>query len=162
MSDYTSALYVSWDDIQMMCRDLAVSIHKDAPEIDKILAITRGGMFPAGIIARELNIRQIETVSIASYDEQQRHEPKILKMCAEQFRSNVLVVDDLADTGTTLRLLQKELTNARFATLFVKPQGAGLVNWSAREVPQSTWVRFPWDTIRQYTAPLVRDTVAGS
>ncbi|MDD3019942.1 MAG: xanthine phosphoribosyltransferase [Alphaproteobacteria bacterium] len=161
MSDYTSDIYLSWDDVQNICRDLARRIHVEHPQgFNKILAITRGGMFPAGIIARELNIRLIDTVSIASYDEQNRHEPRIIKDCHPDFMDGALVIDDLSDTGTTLRLLKTKLTNAKFATLFVKPSGAELVDWFGREAPQSTWVRFPWDTVRQYATPLVCDRIS--
>lgn len=157
---YTSDIYLSWDDIQTMCRRLAARILDDAPNrFDRILAVTRGGMIPAGILARELNIRRIDTISVASYDEQQRREPFIIKDCQPEFLDGALVVDDLADTGTTLRLLATKLTNPGFATLFVKPAGAGLVNWYVQETSQETWVRFPWDTVRQYAPPLVKDQI---
>lgn len=160
MNTYTSDIYLSWDDVQTLCRELAAQIHKDAPhQYKKILAITRGGLFPAGILARELNIRHIDTISVASYDEQQRIDPVILKDCSEDYKKDVLVVDDLSDTGTTLRLLKQHLISPRFVTLYVKPQGAELVDWYARHTSQETWVRFPWDTVRQYSAPLVQDKI---
>lgn len=160
MTTYTSDIYLSWDDVQTMCRELAHRIHDEAPHsFDKIVAVTRGGLFPAGILARELNIRHIDTISVASYDEQQRHEPKVLKDCHPDYKDGALIVDDLADTGTTLRLLQNHFVAPKFATLFVKPLGSELVNWYGRHTNQETWVRFPWDTVRQYTAPLVRDQI---
>jgi xanthine phosphoribosyltransferase len=152
---YHNEKYVSWDEIQGICRFLAARIHREAPNLTKILTITRGGLIPAGIIARELGIRHIDTIGIGSYDGMVRGELKILKDCSEEYSRDVLVIDDLADTGATLKLLRERLVNPRVATLFVKPAGRDSVDWFVEEVAQDTWVRFPWDTVRQYVEPLV-------
>lgn len=152
---YIAEKYVSWDEIQGLCRFMASRIHREAPELTKILAVTRGGLIPAGIIARELGIRHIETIGIGSYDGMVQGELRILKDCHSDYGRDVLVIDDLADTGATLKLLRERLVNPRVATLFVKPEGRGAVDWFVEEVPQNTWVRFPWDTVRQYIEPLV-------
>ncbi|MFA7275744.1 MAG: xanthine phosphoribosyltransferase [Pseudobdellovibrionaceae bacterium] len=153
--NYNREKYVSWDDIQMLCRGLAHKIHAERPDLTKMLAITRGGLFPAGILARELGIRTIETIGIGSYDEQDRGLPQILKDAQSAYLEDVLVVDDLADTGNTLKMLKQKLIKPVVVTLFVKPEGAPFVDYYAEEVPQSTWVRFPWDTVRQYVPPVV-------
>lgn len=156
MSVYSQDRYVSWDDIQAMCRHLAARIHAEHPDIHRILAITRGGLFPAGILARELNIRMIETVGMESYNEQeQQNSVTILKPFSPDYAENVLVVDDLADTGKTLSVLRESLVHPVVVTLFVKPLGASLVDYYVDAVPQDTWIRFPWDTARQYVPPLV-------
>ncbi len=157
MVNYNRDKYVSWDEIQLLCRGLAEQIHDAHPDLKKILAVTRGGLFPAGILARELNIRLIETVGIGSYDEQNRGIVSMLKEFAADYATDVLVVDDLADTGNTLKMLKQKLVRPVVATLFVKPEGAGLVDFYAEEVSQSTWVRFPWDTGRQFIPPLVSE-----
>jgi len=157
MSSYVDEKYVSWDDVQSLCRKLAEKIHKDRPDMNRMLAITRGGLFPAGILARELNIKLIDTVGIESYsgnEQKEVSEARILKEFNQRFSHNILVVDDLADTGNTLRLLRKSLINPVICTLFVKPEGAGLVDYYAEEVGQATWVRFPWDTARTYVPPI--------
>ncbi|MGD9637989.1 MAG: xanthine phosphoribosyltransferase [Alphaproteobacteria bacterium] len=155
--NYTSDLYISWDELQSYAQALARQVYQKVPYINKVLAVTRGGLFPAGIIARELNIRQVDAISVESYYEQSRNEPKIIKDCQEEFRDTVLVVDDLVDTGSTFGLLRKHIENAHFATIFAKPNGIKSVDSYFRDVPQSTWVRFPWDTTRQYSAPLIKD-----
>ena len=156
MSNYTSDKFVSWDEVQMLCRRLAERIHHDRPDLCRILAITRGGLFPAGILARELNIKLIETVGMESYNgTEQSGEVQILKEFNQRFSHNILVVDDLADTGRTLKALKQSLVKPVVATLFAKPQGMEMVDYFAEEVPQSTWVRFPWDTARAFVPPLV-------
>ena len=156
MSGYQQEKYVSWDEVQLLCRKLAARIHKDRPDLIRILAITRGGLFPAGILARELNIKLIETVGMESYNGMERDgEVQILKEFNQRFSHNVLVVDDLADTGRTLKELKKSLVKPVVVTLFAKPEGLSMVDYYAEEVAQDTWVRFPWDTARTFVPPLV-------
>ncbi len=78
----------------------------------------------------------------------------MLKPPAPDFRQDVLVVDDLADTGATLKLLRDMLTDCTVVTLFAKPDGAALVDLYHQDIAQDVWVRFPWDTYRQYVKPL--------
>lgn len=156
MSVYQKEKYVSWDEVQVLCRKLAARIHHDRPDLIRILAITRGGLFPAGILARELNIKLIETVGMESYNGmEQGNDVQVLKEFNQRFSHNVLVVDDLADTGRTLKELKKSLVKPVVVTLFAKPEGLSMVDYYAEEVPQDTWVRFPWDTARAYVPPLV-------
>lgn len=156
MSSYQQEKYVSWDEVQSLCRKLAARIHAERPDLIRILAITRGGLFPAGILARELNIKLIETVGMESYNGmEQGSDVQILKEFNQRFSHNVLVVDDLADTGRTLKELKKSLVKPVVVTLFAKPQGLEMVDYYAEEVPQDTWVRFPWDTARAFVPPLV-------
>lgn len=159
MSSYQQEKYVTWDEVQFLCRKLAARIHAERPDLIRILAITRGGLFPAGILARELNIKLIETVGMESYSSSDmtagQSEVQILKEFNQRFAHNVLVVDDLADTGRTLKELKKSLVKPVIVTLFAKPEGLPMVDFYAEEVPQKTWVRFPWDTARAYVPPLV-------
>ena len=59
-------IYISWDEFHRDVRALCNKIREDG-RYDKIIAISRGGMLPAGIIAYELNIRQTAVVNIATY-----------------------------------------------------------------------------------------------
>lgn len=159
MSDYRSEKYVTWDEIQGQCRDLARRILAQECPYRKILAITRGGLFPAGILARELDIRHVESVCIDTYQGQERGDPVMLKMPAAEYCRDVIVVDDLTDTGATLQELKKHLQNYLIVTVFTKPQGENLVDLYSERVEQNVWVRFPWDTDGHvYVQPLVNET----
>lgn len=143
-----SVIDVSWDEVQGLCQSLAHKISEESHrDFDKILAISRGGLFPAGLLARALNIRMIDTVCIASYDEDRHHDPVLLKEFHPDFLEGALIVDDMANTGATLRLLKSRLLNPHFATLFIKPQSEGLVHWHAAKAPADSRVRFPWDAL---------------
>lgn len=120
---------------------------------DAILAVTRGGLVPAAIVAQELGIRHIGTVGIASYgDDRKQGALHVLKPVSGEMRAQspdgagLLVIDDLADTGSTAELIRTMLPKAHFATVYAKPQGRPLVDTFAREVGQDTWIYFPWDT----------------
>ena len=119
-----------------------------------IVTITRGGLVPASIIARELEIRLVDTVCISSYDERNLGESKILK--AVDIDSNDwLLVDDLVDTGQTARIVREMLPDAHFATVYAKPEGRPLVDTFITEVSQDTWILFPWDSESQFVQPIV-------
>ena len=118
------------------------------------IAITRGGLIPAAIIARELNIRLIDTICIKTYDIRDRGESEIIKQCATDGKG-MLLIDDLVDTGKTARAVKAVVPHARFITVYAKPEGRAEVDDFIKEVPQETWINFPWDMELNYSSPLV-------
>ena len=125
-----------------------------------IVAITRGGLVPAAIIARELGIRTIETVCIASYHEyKDQGDLDVIKgidesMVAEDGGKGVLVIDDLTDTGKTALKVREMLPNAHIATVYAKPKGVPTADTFVTEVSQDTWIYFPWDMEMSYVEPI--------
>jgi xanthine phosphoribosyltransferase len=108
------------------------------------VAIARGGLVPAAIIARELDIRTVHTVCISSYDDREQGEPLILKGL-DSDGEGLLIIDDLVDTGVTARVVRAMLPKAHLATVYAKPAGSGLVDTFVTMVSQDTWILFPWD-----------------
>jgi len=140
---------VTWEQFHKDARALAALL-KDKGPFSTLVAVSRGGLAPAAIIARELDLRCVETISIASYDEKVRGNAHILKGLAPDVveRSkdgSVLVIDDLADSGETLRLVRTLLPQAHIATLYVKPTGKPQVDTFVSEKAQDCWIYFPWD-----------------
>jgi xanthine phosphoribosyltransferase len=125
-----------------------------------IVSVTRGGLVPAAIVARELDIRVIETVSIVSYKPDDSQPGQTEEATVVKYPANVgdgegwLVVDDLVDTGRTAVVLRKMLPKAHFAAVYAKPQGRPLVDTFITEVSQDTWIYFPWDVELQFTQPI--------
>ena len=148
---------VSWQELHRDAKALAWRL-SEMGKFTAVVAITRGGLVPAAIVARELDMRLIDTVCVASYEHQTQGEVKILK-APEGDGSGLLIVDDLVDTGTTLRLVRKLLPKAHFATVYAKPEGRPLVDTYITEVSQDTWIHFPWDTEPQYVAPIAGQRV---
>ena len=153
---------VTWDQLHRDARALAWRLLAEGP-FRGVVAITRGGLIPAAIIARELEIRVVETVSVVTYDEEARGAPVVAKMpAAAGDGEGWLLIDDLVDTGTTAKVVRALLPKARFATVYAKAAGKPLVDAFVTEVSQDTWILFPWDTEAQFSVPLVkRESAAG-
>jgi xanthine phosphoribosyltransferase len=149
---------VTWDQLHRDAKALAWRLVDKGPWTG-IVAITRGGLIPSAVIARELECRLIEAVSIVTYDEEKRGEPQVVKppvAALETQGAGWLVVDDLVDTGTTARVIRALLPKAHFATIYAKPAGKPQVDTFITEVSQDTWILFPWDTEPQFVAPIAK------
>jgi xanthine phosphoribosyltransferase len=150
---------VSWDQFHRDARALAWRLSGQG-SWEAVVCITRGGLVPAAIVARELNIRIVETVCVASYDYRHQGEIKVLKEVAAAVAgfgeggSRVLVVDDLVDTGRTARVVREMLPKAHFATVYAKPMGRPMVDTFVTEVSQDTWIFFPWDLGLSFQEPI--------
>jgi xanthine phosphoribosyltransferase len=121
-----------------------------------VVAITRGGMAPAMIVARELDIRTVDTISIKSYDHQAQSDARVLKSPDVGIMGDgtgILIIDDLVDSGKTLEVVRAMFPKAHFATVYAKPKGRPQVDTFITEVSQDTWIFFPWDMALQYVEP---------
>lgn len=151
------AFPVGWDQFHRDARALAWRLNGAGP-FDAIVTVTRGGLVPAAIVARELDVHLIETICISSYDHIQQGDLKVLKGVAPELTqtggTGLLIVDDLVDTGKTARVVRDLLPNAHFATVYAKPMGRPLVDTFITEVSQDTWIFFPWDTGLAFQPPI--------
>lgn len=156
---HEKGFHVSWDQIHRDSRALAWRLDGKGPDDGAwraIVAITRGGMAPAMIIARELDVRTVDTISIKSYDHQDQTTATVLKAPDAAMMGDgtgILVIDDLVDSGKTLELCRELYPNAHFATVYAKPSGRPQVDTYITEVSQDTWIFFPWDMALQYVQP---------
>lgn len=158
---YQKNFPVSWEQFHRDSRALAWRLTNGERHFRAIVSVTRGGLVPAAIVARELGIRVIETVCVASYDYDRQGDLEVLKEVAPEIRSlggeggsDVLIVDDLVDTGKTARVVRELLPRAHFATVYAKPAGRPLVDTFVTEVSQDTWIFLPWDMGLQFTPPI--------
>ena len=156
---HEKGFHVSWDQLHRDARALAWRLDGQGPDNGAwraVVAITRGGMAPAMIIARELDIRVVDTISVKSYNYQAQSEPIIIKTpdaSVVQDGTGVLIIDDLVDTGKTLEVVRKSMPKAHVATIYAKPMGRAQVDTFITEVSQDTWIFFPWDMALQYVEP---------
>ena len=153
---------VTWDQLHRDARALAWRLMGLRP-LKGIVAVTRGGLIPAAIIARELEVRLVESVSVVTYDEERKGQPGVTKApTAAGDGEGFLIVDDLVDTGTTARVVRGLLPRAHFACVYAKPAGKDMVDSFVTEVSQDTWILFPWDTEPQFSVPLVKREPRGA
>ena len=151
---HEKGFHISWDQLHRDARALAWRMEEQ--EWRAVLAVTRGGLVPAMIVARELDIRTIDTISVKSYHRQEQSGLTVLKKPDPELMGDgdgILVVDDLVDSGRTLELIREMYPKAHMATVYAKPKGKPMVNSYATEVSQDTWIYFPWDMALQYVQP---------
>ena len=157
-SGYAKMFPVSWDELHRHCKAMAWRLTEHRP-FAGLIAITRGGLVPAAIVARELNLRLIDTVCCAAYDKLERGgkveivKPPHAALAAKG--EDWLLVDDLVDTGITAKAVRELLPKAHFATVYAKPAGRPMVDTYITEVSQDTWILFPWDQEATLSKPVI-------
>ncbi len=144
---------ISWEQLHRDAKALSWRLDDAETSWKGIVAITRGGLVPAAVVARELDIRYIDTVCITSYDWKDQGKANTLKSVEGKGRG-LLIIDDLVDTGATAKVVRKMLPEAYFATVYAKPEGKPMVDAYVTEVSQDTWILFPWDSESQFVAPI--------
>ncbi|MDG1472915.1 xanthine phosphoribosyltransferase [Pseudosulfitobacter sp. SM2401] len=156
---HEKGFHISWDQMHRDSRALAWRLDGRGPDDGAwraIVAITRGGMAPAMIIARELDVRTVDTISIKSYSHQDQSDAQVLKHPDADMMGDgtgILIIDDLVDSGKTLEVVRALYPNAHFATVYAKPKGEPQVDTFITGVSQDTWIFFPWDMALQYVEP---------
>lgn len=148
---------VTWDMLQIHTRKLANRLLLKIKSYNGIIAVSRGGLVPSALLARELGIRCVDTVCISSYNYNYlKKNRKIIKK-AEGNGDKIIVIDDLVDTGGTAKIIRKLYPKAYFVTIFAKPMGRLLVDDYVIDIPQNVWIEQPWDMSISYIPPLVQN-----
>jgi len=136
---------ISWAEIERDTRILAEWL-RNGPQIKGLIAIARGGLIPAALLARELDMRLVETIAVATYEGKEAGEPRLIKPAAVCDEGEGWVfVDDLVDRGHTAKFVRNLLPRARFVCLYAKPEGRPFADYVAAEFPQGSWLRFAWE-----------------
>ena len=111
-----------------------------------IVALARGGYIPAAIIANRLNIKNLRSISISSYDDiEEKRQKNIQVNHIFNTEEKWLVIDELADTGHSLELISQHHPNGVLAVVYAKPKGMKKTDLHAVSMPQEQWIVFPWD-----------------
>jgi xanthine phosphoribosyltransferase len=166
LSRYDDEIVISWAELHRDARYLSEVLHQMGTW-QGIIAITRGGLVPAALVARELEIRLVDTVCVSSYGadggggaEQQQGAITVLKSVAGD-GAGFLLIDDLVDTGKTAQVVRQMLPKAHFATLYAKPAGRPIVDTCVKEFKQNKWIYFPWDIEYRFAKPIKEGGRAG-
>jgi uncharacterized protein len=142
---------VSWDDLDQLVADMAERL---APErFDVLLAITRGGLVPAGMLAYRLRIRNILVAAVEFYDDkgQPGPRPTFLQFPADPLLrgQKVLVVDEVWDSGTTIHAVTERIRQAggipTTAVVHWKPERSSVPGApDVHAVTTAAWVVYPF------------------
>ena len=156
---YEDEIIVSWVELHRDARYLSEELHRKSPW-KGIIAVTRGGLVPAALVARELDIRLIDTICVNSYGAPQEGGAAQVQGGIELLKgvngdgAGYLLIDDLVDTGRTAQAVRQLLPKAYFATLYAKPAGRPFVDTCVKEFKQTKWIHFPWDIEYSFATPI--------
>jgi len=145
---------VSWDDLQRDTRKLARKL-LPATQWKGIIAVSRGGLVPAAILARELELRHVDTVCISSYDHDHQRDMTVLKS-APGDGDGFIIIDDLVDSGETVKKIRQMYPKAKLVTIYAKPLGEPLVDDFVVAIAQDTWIELPWDMAIEFVEPICK------
>jgi xanthine phosphoribosyltransferase len=156
---YEDEIIISWAELHRDARFLSEVLNAKGPW-KGIIAVTRGGLVPAALVARELDIRLVDTVCVTSYDAsgagqaaQTQGRIEVLKGVPGD-GEGFLLIDDLVDTGRTAQVVRQLVPRAHFATLYAKPAGRPIVDTFVKEFKQNKWIHFPWDIEYRFATPI--------
>ena len=138
-----SKLYYTWQDFESDCRCLAKELEKDKVEYQQIVAITRGGLFVAGLLSQFLKAVPIETVSIHSYYGSERKRMEIMKEGTSD--KPTLICDDVIDTGNTALAVKKMYPNSKIVTLHFKSKNKPVIKPDYFMEDTDKWIVYPWE-----------------
>jgi hypoxanthine phosphoribosyltransferase len=144
---------LTWEQFGVATQAIAADITADGFRPDIVLAIARGGLTVAGALAYALDVKNCGTMNVELYTgiDQRLDVPVMLPPMLDMVDvtgMKVLVADDVADTGTTLQLVQKVLADhvaeARTAVLYQKARSVIVADWYWKHTDR--WIDFPWSS----------------
>ncbi len=144
---------LSWESFGTAIRELAAAVVDSGYRPDLLLSITRGGLVPAGAMSYAMGIKNLHIINVEFYTgvEERLPMPVLLPPVPAGVAlsgQRILIVDDVADTGETLRTVHdfcaEHVAEARTAVLYEKPHSLVKCDYVWRHT--SEWVSFPWSS----------------
>ena len=139
----TPRVYCSWDEVVSLTRLIAEQIKSEGNKYDIILGVTNGGIIPARLMARELNINYIQLIPIRDKRLYEREMPSLFR------EKKYLIIDEIYDTGGTFSKIYNAVKkfNCHFAFLISRCNNMNLFERSylGKILSHSGWVIFPWE-----------------
>jgi hypoxanthine phosphoribosyltransferase len=156
LTDDGKHLYVSWDEYHLLIERLALKVANSGWEFDQILCLARGGMRPGDVLSRVFD-KPLAIMSTSSYRAEagtiqgRLDMAKYITMPKGDLADRVLLVDDLADTGHTLRAVVERLRGMpaigelRAAVIWVKGVSTYTPDYYVELLPTSPWIHQPFE-----------------
>ena len=136
--------YCSWEEVESLIKTVANKIRRlTTKKYDSILAVTNGGIIPARLIARELNINEIHFIPIGNKKLNEQHMPLLFK------DKKYLIVDEMYDTGDTFSKIHEvtRVFDCDFAFLMSRYKNNNAANgmYIGKILNHKKWIVFPWE-----------------
>ncbi|MCX4092859.1 phosphoribosyltransferase [Nocardia sp. alder85J] len=145
---------LTWDLFGTASRELAEQVAADDFEPDLILSIARGGLFVAGALGYALDVKNLHVMNVEFYTgvDQRLDMPVVLPpvpSAVDLAGARVLVADDVADTGATLKLVRDfcsdKVAEVRCAVVYQKPRSEVDCEYVWKHTDR--WINFPWSVL---------------
>ena len=145
--------YISWDTFQKDCDVTAVQINKP---IDYIIALSRGGVVPARMMAEIIKPKKFYIIGLKLYNGQSSGDEVEITQDLQSYsefdrHDNILIIDDISDRGTTLQFAYSHIwknsggSNVSIACPYIKEGTSRVPNFYSREFSNDEWVVFPFE-----------------
>ncbi len=156
LTDDGKHLYVSWDEYHLLIERLALKIDASGWAFDQILCLARGGMRPGDVLSRVFD-KPLAIMSTSSYRtdagtvQGQLDIAKTVTMPKGELAGRVLLVDDLADSGVTLKAVvdllkaKPEITELRSAVIWTKSVSVFQPDYQVEYLETSPWIHQPFE-----------------
>ena len=143
---------LSWGTTTSLCRQLAARIHDSGYRPDVVIAIGRGGYVPARLLCDALDVMALTSIKVEHYLSGSSKQPEAViryPLCADIRDQRVLIVDDVNDSGDTLKLALEHVQSfqpreARIAVIHDKLVSHFRVDYFARRIVKWRWLIYPW------------------
>ena len=150
---YSKELSYTWKEFVMDC----LSIKKKKYDVDAVVAITNGGYYPGAFMAARYGL-PLHTISASSYKDKKKSKLLVGKVPSTLAGKRVLLVDDIIDTGSTMRGVTSKLYESNIdvcdIVVVFKRYGTNYQGDSLKRVKKGVWVKFPWEE-KQYEVSAV-------
>ena len=156
LTDDGKHLYVSWDEYHLLTERLALKVHNSGWQFDQILCLARGGMRPGDVLSRVFDM-PLAIMATSSYRadagtiQGRLDMAKYITLPKGELAGRVLLVDDLADSGVTLKAVVQRLRSMpaidelRSAVLWVKGVSTYTPDYYVESLPTSPWIHQPFE-----------------
>jgi len=143
---------VTWREVSTLSKKLSKLVFKQIKNLDdySVVGLSRGGLIPAVIISQTLNLRQVHSLGIQSYNNKTQADAELYQVPNFSNMKKVILVDDLADTGNSflaaLSMLEKK--EVITATLYKKDCSTYVPTCYAENISSDFWLDFPWEPFK--------------
>ncbi len=145
----------NWDYLDGLCRKVAEQIIEDGFEPDTIVAIARGGWFVGSVLCDMLGLDELVSLGIRHYIGYDRRELKVKEEISLE-RENVLIVDDLINTGKSMskakEIVERKAKDVRTACLLLVSTSKFVPNYFGEYLEGFSWVIFPWNIVEDLSS----------
>ena len=146
----------TFNEIEQHINDLVYKIKESKNRFTKIVTLTKGGLIPARLIARDLEIDEIYVMGIKLYtlENTATPEPIIYQRLDGDFKQydKILLIDDIVDSGDSIKYvkhyienMEHKCCNIKIASVFYKKKSKIAPDFYSKVVDNEEWVVFPWE-----------------